>query len=485
MREWTEEEKNRFLESPDQIRELYKKVRRSDFRQTYHIQPVTGLLNDPNGFLHANGEWHLFYQWYPYGAEHGLKHWYHVVSKDLVNWNNCGLAIAPDKWYDNGGAFSGSALVMDGKLYLYYTGIHTGDDGVVPYTCLAELFQGSYRVHKKDEPLFGPQEGYTHNQRDPKIIKLASDRYVIILGAQNDAHQGRVIVYESRRPDRGFKFKGEINVPGFMDFGDMWECPSIQKISGYDVLMFCPQHITLKYRGQSQNHNGYIIGSMDWDELVFTPVGQFHELDFGFDAYAAECAARKRSWSETTLISWMGIPDATYPTDGEEWSGCLTLPRNLRVRNRRLIQEPLAELAALRDDEADPLLEILPKACELNVYNQEEDLELHLFTKYDHSGGISICYDSKTKILTVDRSEMTLTFNNDDGNVRTRKLDGGLDHLRIFIDSSSVEIFVNNGDAVFTSRVFPLDNEHYFQMKTRAEVHIWKLKNAVCDDFIV
>ena len=131
MREWTEEEKNRFLESPDQIRELYKKVRRSDFRQTYHIQPVTGLLNDPNGFLHANGEWHLFYQWYPYGAEHGLKHWYHVASKDLVNWNNCGLAIAPDKWYDNCGAFSGSALVMDGKLYLYYTGIHSDRKSVV------------------------------------------------------------------------------------------------------------------------------------------------------------------------------------------------------------------------------------------------------------------------------------------------------------------------------------------------------------------
>ena len=487
MKEWTREERYRTLESPDDVREMYNsRIKESVYRQSYHIQPVTGLLNDPNGFLHYNGEWHLFYQWFPLGPVHGLKHWYHVSSKDLVTWNNRGLAVAPDRWYDNKGAYSGSALLTDGKLYLYYTGNHRNDNWErIPYTCLAELFEGSWRIKKWDEPLFGPAEGYTEHQRDPKIIKLKENRYVIVLGAQNDAKQGRAIVYESDNPTSNWHFKGEINVPGFMDFGDMWECPSVQHISGYDVLMFCPQHITLKYRGQSQNHNGYLIGSMDWDNLVFQPIGQFHELDFGFDSYAAECAARKRTWAETNMIAWMGIPDAEYPTDDEGWSGCMTLPRTLRVRNRRLIQEPLQELTQLRIDEADPAMGFLPDACEMNVFNQEEDLDIALFTKKDHTGGIKIYFNSKSRILTVDRSGMDRLFNTDDGNIRTRKLENPLDHLRIYIDHSSVEIFVNNGDAVFTSRVFPHYTEHHFEINTKAEVHIWNLRPAVVDNFII
>jgi sucrose-6-phosphate hydrolase SacC (GH32 family) len=76
-------------------------------------------------------------------------------------------------------------------------------------------------------------------------------------------------------------------------------------------------------------------------------------------------------------------------------------------------------------------------------------------------------------------------FNTDDGNIRTRKLENPLDHLRIYIDHSSVEIFVNNGDAVFTSRVFPHYTEHHFEINTKAEVHIWNLRPAVVDNFII
>lgn len=486
MKSWTKEERYRVLNSPNEIRGLHNEIKKSMYRQTYHIQPITGLLNDPNGFLHYKGEWHLFYQWFPFGAVHGLKYWYHVSSEDLVNWKNHGMAVAPDSWYDNKGAYSGSALVTEDRMFIYYTGNHRDENWVrIPYTCMAELFEGSFRVKKEEEPLFGPAPGYTEHQRDPKIVKLAEDRYVILIGAQNENKKGRMIVYESDNPTSGFKFRGEVDVPGFMDFGDMWECPSIEKISGYDVLIFCPQHITLQYRGQSQNHNGYLIGHMDWDNLVFTPIGQFHELDFGFDSYAALCAARRRKWSEPTLIAWMGIPDAQYPTDEENWSSCLTLPRKLRVRNRRLIQEPLPALTQLRIDEANPELGILPNACELDLYNQEQDFDLSLFTNEDNSGGIRISFDSETKILTVDRSGMTQTFNDADGNVRTRLLQNPLDQLRIYIDRSSIEIFVNNGDAVFTSRVFPTEEEHHFDLRSQAELYIWNLKSAVVDDFVI
>ena len=119
MKEWTREEKYRVLKDPQELWELHEKTAKSDFRQTYHIQSVTGLMNDPNGFVWHDNKWHLFYQWCPWGAVHGLKYWYLIKSKDLIHWENVGVGIKPDTYYDNKGAYSGSALVTQNSIYLY------------------------------------------------------------------------------------------------------------------------------------------------------------------------------------------------------------------------------------------------------------------------------------------------------------------------------------------------------------------------------
>ena len=113
MKEWTREERYKKLSdySDDYMEELAKRVAQSPFRQNYHIQPNTGLLNDPNGFTYFDGKWHLFYQWFPMGAVHGLKHWYHLTSTDLVQWKEEGVALLPDTEYDSHGVYSGSGLV--------------------------------------------------------------------------------------------------------------------------------------------------------------------------------------------------------------------------------------------------------------------------------------------------------------------------------------------------------------------------------------
>ncbi|MCH4104686.1 MAG: sucrose-6-phosphate hydrolase, partial [Lachnospiraceae bacterium] len=108
MKTWTKEERYRVLQDPEEIRDMHDRIAQSAWRQTFHIQPVTGLLNDPNGFIRHGDLWHLFYQWCPWGAVHGLKYWYHVISRDLVNWKNAGVCIRPDTVYDNKGAYSGS-----------------------------------------------------------------------------------------------------------------------------------------------------------------------------------------------------------------------------------------------------------------------------------------------------------------------------------------------------------------------------------------
>ena len=136
MKQWTKEERYRVLHAPDEIIDLHRQIVKSPYRQHYHIQPITGLLNDPNGFVYHNGYWHLFYQWCPWGAVHGLKYWYEVQSEDLIHWINMGVGIKPDHDFDNKGAYSGSALVTEQSIYLYYTGNHRDENWQrTPYTC--------------------------------------------------------------------------------------------------------------------------------------------------------------------------------------------------------------------------------------------------------------------------------------------------------------------------------------------------------------
>ncbi len=462
MKNWSREERYRVLKSPEEIRDLYERIKKTPYRQTYHIQPVTGLLNDPNGFVWHDGKWHLFYQWCPWGAVHGLKYWYQTVSRDLITWENVGVTIKPDCDLDNKGAYSGSAWPEGDKLQLFYTGNHRDPDWTrIPYTCMYTLFDDN-TGEKKAEPLFGPHPDYTEHQRDPKILfDEETGYYYICNGGQTKDKKGCMLIYRSKSLSEGWEFAGKLNVPGFEDFGGMWECPAIERIGDKDVLIFCPQHMKLIHRGDVTNHNGYILGTMDWSTLTFTPDGKFHVLDFGFDSYAAECANNSPDPASKILVAWMGLPDSSYPTDEDEWSGCLTLPRELRIRDRRLIQVPLPGLEALRGDEVDPADGILPEACEMIVKSDGGNMTLSLFTKADGTGGIMIYYDAAWKMVTVDRSGLTKRFNIDQGEMREHPTEFPLSTMRIFIDRSSVEIFVNEGDAVFSSRVFPTEEEQF------------------------
>ncbi|MBR3154634.1 MAG: sucrose-6-phosphate hydrolase, partial [Lachnospiraceae bacterium] len=480
------EERYRVLKDPEEIRELHERIVKSDYRQTYHIQPPTGLLNDPNGFVWHDGVYNLFYQWCPWGAVYGLKYWYHTCSRDLVNWYNVGVCIKPDCDMDNKGIYSGSAWPGRDAIHLFYTGNHRDEDWKrTSNTCMVKLYDDG-RNAKLPWPLFGPNPNYTEHQRDPKLYyHKERNKYYILLGAQTKDKHGCIIIYESDTLSENWDFIGELKVPGYENFGDMWECPAIEHIGNQDVLLLCPQHLLLPGRGGTVHHSGYLLGVMDWDTLTFHHDGQFHVLDFGFDSYAAGCANHLPDSNKAICTAWMGLPDASYPTDEEEWSGCLTLPRELRIRDRRLIQQPIAELAELRDKEIDVSDGKMPRVCELLINIRQGDASFRLFTKADGSGGISIEYDDTAKKITIDRSGLDKRFNVEQGESRSRPLENGLSQLRIFIDKSSMEIFVNDGDAVFTTRVFPNPWENEFRIKADCDMKIWSLKPSVMDDFII
>ncbi len=492
MKQWTLEERYRVLQGPEDIRDLHERISKSVYRQTYHVQPVTGLSSDPNGFVRHKGLWHLFYQWCPWGAVHGLKYWYHVTSPDLVRWSNAGVGMKPDRVYDNKGVHSGSAISVGDDLYFFYTGNHRDENWVrTPYSCAAKLGAAG-RPEKLPEPLFGPRPDYSEHQRDPKVFFVEEkNRYYIFIGAQTADKRGCVLVYESEKLLEGWRFAGQLKVPGYENFGGMWECPSIERIGGRDVLVFSPQYTKLPGRGESTNHNVYFIGRMDYDTLTFTPDGDYRYLDFGFDFYAAQIAPNTEDPDRAVMIAWIGLPDNHYPTEPEEWEGSMCLPRELRVRDGRLIQTPVEAMAELRQDKVletgctEAGVEALPPACELLIQPDEGDFSLSLFCKADGSGGLTFQYDAATRTAAVDKTGLDKRFNEAVFETLDMPLDRPLEDLRVFVDHSSVEIFANGGEAVFTTHSYPTGREHHFAISEGAKLTVWTLAASVKDDFVV
>lgn len=462
---WTTEQRYRRIEeaSAEELSELRAKVKGCKWRQTFHIQPETGLLNDPNGFSYFNGEYHLFYQWFPLGPVHGLKYWYHTKSKNLVHWENVGIGIAPTNEYDSHGCYSGSAICHDGKLYLMYTG-NTRDENWVrhPYQCLAVMNENG-RIEKLQEPVIKEvPKGYTDHYRDPKVWK-ENDTFYAVIGAQRENKTGCIVLYSS--PDlKNWTFEGEVQT-NLKEFGFMWECPDYFELDGKGVLIFSPQGLEPK-GDQFQNiyQSGYLLGNtLDLKTKVFEH-GEFVELDRGFDFYAPQTTIDHKG--RRLLVGWMGLPEIEYPTDKNGWAHCLTLPRELTVQNGKLIQCPVKELEALRQDSIN-VKDILDD--EKKLYEGFNGTTYELICEFTNMEADEVgiefrsCKDEKT-VISYNRKEQKVTLDRthsgevpakEYGTTRTCSVEGDTLKLHLFVDTSSVEIFINDGVEVFTSRIFP------------------------------
>ncbi|WP_318505760.1 sucrose-6-phosphate hydrolase [Bacillus sp. T3] len=463
--EWTKEKRYRKMHdvTDAEIKGLAKLVNQCPWRQSFHVQPVTGLLNDPNGFAFYNGEYHLFYQWFPLGPIHGLKHWYHTKSKDLVHWENIGMAIEPSNEYDSHGVYSGSGIEHDGKLFLLYTG-NTRDENWNrhPYQCLAVMDQNGH-ITKMETPVIADiPVGYTDHYRDPKVWR-AGDEYYAVIGAQRENKTGCVVLYRS--PDlKQWQFAGEMNTT-LAEFGYMWECPDYFELDGQGVFLFSPQG--LKAEGDCYKNiyqSGYVLGrplDLVTNELIH---GDFHELDRGFDFYAPQTTQDPNG--RRILVGWMGLPEIEYPTDQNGWAHCLTLPRELSVKGEKVIQQPVAELELLRREKAEGNIIVDNESATIEGFTGEVyELVTEFFASTAEEFGIELRVGQNEKtVIKYNRVEkksfLTGTqsgkaFAEEFGTIRKCGVDTETVAFRVFVDVSSVEVFVNNGEEVFTGRIFP------------------------------
>ncbi|AZK47474.1 glycoside hydrolase family 32 protein [Paenibacillus lentus] len=449
--------------SAQELDQLQQKVAHCAWRQSYHIQPPYGLLNDPNGFSFYEGEYHLFYQWFPLGTFHGMKYWYHTKSKDLAHWQNVGIGIEPGDSQDSHGAYSGSGIVKDGELYLMYTGNTRNEAWVrLPYQNLA-VMNSEGNIHKRSEPVIASvPDGYTEHFRDPKVWR-AGDDYYCVIGAQRTNETGCAVMYKSQDL-LSWSFLGEVSTQ-LNNFGYMWECPDYFELDHQGVLLFCPQGLVPEGdRYQNIYQSGYVVGKRLDVNTQMLDHGAFRELDRGFDFYAPQTTEAPDG--RRILVAWMGLPDVSYPTDQHGWAHCLTLPRELTLREGKIIQRPVQELEKRRKDEvnAEAVLHSEAKSfsgfqgsayeliCE---FNEADADRFGIEFRVGSTEKTVLTYDRNIKKVILDRSLSGQSVNSEFGSERRCSLDADTIKFHLFVDTSSVEIFVNDGEEVFTSRIFP------------------------------
>ena len=461
-----------------------KEIVEKDFwRQKYHIQGIVGLINDPNGFSQFKGKYHMFYQWNPLGTNHKNKTWAHSVSDDLLHWKRLKTALRPDTWYSKDGAYSGSAIVDDDKLYLFYTGnVKDCDGNRESYQCLAVSSDGE-NFERWEPSIVNQPDGYTRHIRDPKIWKKDGKFYAVI-GIQSENLEGKAVLYSSENI-KDWKFEGEIagaNHGKIKDFGFMWECPDYFQLKDEktgeikDLLVFSPQG--LESEGDLYNNKyqtGYLFGKLDYEKPEFEILSDFVEIDRGNDFYAPQSMEDDKG--RRLIVGWMGITEEEdFPTVKNEWLHCLTLPRELKVIDGKLYQVPIKEMESIRGEKIEfsgkvagevkigtgTTYELKAKFSDFN-----SDFGLKLRTGKNSETVLKFDYNDKKFVLDRTKGEQP--------DKRLRKVylgDISELELTVFVDNSSVEVFINGGAEVFSSRIFPEKDADGISVFTDKDVNV-------------
>lgn len=471
---WTREQRYRKYSSwsPQLVAALEKQAAASSFKPGYHISPRSGLLNDPNGFSYFNGQWHVFYQSFPFGPVHGLKSWVHCVSTDLVSWQNLGLALEPSNQYDSHGAYSGSALNVDDRLFLAYTGnVRSADWQRTSYQNGAWLDQNNHLV-KCPSPLIVPPDHVTEHFRDPQLLKHGKTYYILAGAQDKESRRGQFSWFKSVDL-KNWQDCGYLKQP-WDDLGFMVECPNLVFVDGSPVLVFCPQGLKRKQLDyQNIYPNTYSIGtafSFETGSFTASPAS-LTNLDEGFDVYASQTFNAPNG--QVYLISWIGLPEIEYPTDRENWAHCLSLVKELHVEAGQIVQTPVAAQSKLQTNSVALTPAVRQNGVQVVKKNAGQQYQLELKITADQQGclllagdsehhqGLRLSFDTgETGRFTVDRGFAGISFAAKYGTTRNCVLPAHHElTLNIFIDHSVCEIFLNGGRKVFTLRYFaPQEN---------------------------
>lgn len=480
-----------------------------DYRPSWHFTPARHWINDPNGLIWFDGEYHLFYQHNPFGNEWGHMSWGHAVSTDLLHWQELPLAIPEDERVS---IYSGSVVCDEAN---------TSGFGTAGQAPLVAIYTGCRRVPEggqAQELAFSLDRGRTWTQhagnpvldlglrdfRDPKVFWHAPTRRWMMAVVRPDDHQ--VSFYASPNL-REWAHLSDFGPAG--EVGGIWECP--------DLIEFPDGRWVLKvdtFAGHpggtgAQVFVGHFDGTAFLPERPDRHEGQW--VDHGSDFYAA------LSWASlpTTRhrapvwIAWMNNHAYAKHTPTAPWRGAMSLPRELFLYeagpgDTRVGQLPWSGIEGLRGpllpqplvhlcDARQPLHLGMADGRSLDLLLRIETLEAEVAGLRLHSDGAEVAVvvgiDRRRSCVFVDRSRSGCLVDAKawSGRREAPLPAGETKELRVLVDHCSVEVFVDGGRVCLTELVFPsapaVGAQLFAQGGTLAgTLSVWPLRAAMPAD---
>jgi fructan beta-fructosidase len=449
------------------------------FRPQYHFSPPQNWMNDPNGLVYYKGEYHLFYQYNPFGDVWGHMSWGHAVSRDLVHWEHLPVALQEENGIM---IFSGSAVVD----WQNSSGLCRNPDPR-DRSCLVVIYAGRTETSQTQHIAFSNDRGRTWTKysgnpvidlnmrdfRDPKVIWHEDTKKWIMV---------TVLAREKR-----VRFFGSPNLrtwTALSDFGPegstagVWECPDLfpLAVEGEPTDKRWVLVVSINPGGPAGGSGvQYFIGQFDGTRFVNeNSPDRVLWVDYGKDFYAVQSfsdilkADGRRVW-----IGWLSNWQYAQQEPTSPWRTALSIPRRVQLKKFpdgiRLVQEPIAELRRLRECELRVNNRTLSEANKLlaerpgGSWEMILDLavggaaELGLKVRKGSSEETVIGVRQSTSEVFVDRTRSgNTTFHEKFTGTHAGPLrPGNVVRLHVFVDWSSVEVFANNGETVLSERIFP------------------------------
>lgn len=455
-------------------------------RPQFHFTPETHWLNDPNGMVYFDGEYHLFYQHHPDSTVWGPMHWGHAISRDLVRWEHQPIALYPDH---NGLIFSGSAVVD----WQDTSGFFDGGAGLVAIYTQTEMIEGTDQSKQRQSIAYSKDNGRTWTPyagnpvltdesfpdfRDPKVFWHEATKHWVMVLAAGD----RLFLYTSSNL-LDWALASEFGAAEGSHDG-VWECPDLFALP-VDGVNGSEKWVMIVSIGDNEqlpegSRTQYFVGEFDGKTFVNDNAPDtILWMDHGRDNYAGV------TWSDVPgngedrlLIGWMNNWKYANLIPTGEWRGAMTLPRKLSLEQRaggiRLIQHTPDSLDGLRlggsewsDLEIQPgndlLLaeqgELIELAVEFELGTASEfgiklKSGIHNEVEYETIVG----YDASAGELFIDRTKAgDSAFHPQFACKHGAPLaaSNGRIKLRMWVDRSSLELFADEGGLVMTDQLFP------------------------------
>ena len=464
-------------------------------RPQYHFSPPTSWMNDPNGLVYNEGVYHLFYQHYPNATVWGPMHWGHATSTDLVKWEHKPIALYPD---EKGAIFSGSAVVDKTNTSGF------GVDGKVPLVAIYTYF--SMEKEKKGE-IDGQSQGIAYSLDNGETWTKFADNPVIKNPGIKDFRDPKVFWHQATKSwimilvagdhAKFYRSKNLKEWDNISDFGEdkgahggVWECPDLFPLVVEETGE--EKWVLLISIGSGAPNGGsgtqYFVG--DFDGTTFTAAHEnFKWLDWGTDNYAG-VTYNNTPDGKRKFIGWMSNWQYALKTPTTTWRSAMTLPRDLKLKKIEdeyvLVNYPVENVQSLLKNNVTTEFSMAPgesKVVEVSFLNQSK-ISLHtpkkdfmLTLSNSKKESLSFIYEAVENMVMVDRTNSGDTsFNYDFGNKLHYMIleDKSANPMtwELFIDASSSELFVNQGEGVMTEQLFPSEPYNKIEFKNLSNSEI-------------